>query len=105
MKYYILDNRVFSITEDDKCVMASHIWPSFDDVYYIEEDGEFDGKEISKGDFIVTFRYSKNSYAIVRADEDIHAHLMKIVERLSEERMDSPTCCSCEKGADYDAAA
>lgn len=86
--------------ENEKMSALDNINSNVDWVWIIDEDGEFNGKEVKKGDVVfkmysATSDYNEREYIIIK-DEALKDYYRRLKEFYDNQRKPTSKCCDCE---------
>ena len=100
VKYYEVEGRLVKL-ENDEVTSVFHCYLSVENYYLIEEDGVFDGREVHKGDVVITLyditEDGKRSYLILNKDNSLTDKMISIKERsVQRENNEVSGECNCK---------
>lgn len=103
IKYLDVTNRGGFIKfdkENEKMSALDNVNSNIDWVWIIDEDGEFNGKEVKKGDVVfkmysTTSNCNEREYIILK-DETLKDYYRRLKEFYDNQRKSISKCCDCE---------
>lgn len=99
--YYYADGNILMF-DNDKLVSLKRNYLSYKNLSILPEDGILNGKEVHKGDIVMTFY--DNNFVVISKDSEF---AIIVVERIKEREIRESKCCDeaspCDCNADIKA--